>query len=180
MHWKVSACLLYNLIQETFGLEQAEEVNQQTAERVEEWQSLDSLPEGHNANLIEIGQRILKGHVGVLDIPVAPPIIKDTLHLLKEAKELENEEQRLKIEFPAATRIIDPVPESTPVQPIEAVLGNGHESEESEKSESSGVLVEQHDCEDSVDISSSTELGKPAETPAEILEETSEETPEEA
>lgn len=166
-------------MQATFTMEKADEVNQQAAKRVQGWQSLDSLPESHNANLVEIGKRIVKGHVGVLDSAVAAPIIKDTGHLLKEVKALENEEQRLKNEFPAAIKIIgpsvdDPAAESPPRQSTEEVHENGHESE---KSESSGVLVEQHDCEEAVEAPKSTELKQPsdelAEPSAEIPEDVS-------
>jgi hypothetical protein len=107
-------------------------------DRVAEWQSLDSLPEGHSTSVIEIGKRVLQGLIGVIDAPASLKII-DTEYLVRQAKELENDVERLKSDFPAATKVMDPDDESGSTD-NEGTGGNGHESE------SSGVLVEKDEC----------------------------------
>jgi hypothetical protein len=135
----------------------AEKVNQQAAERVEEWQTLDSLPKGHSVSLMEIGKRVLKGHVGAIALPISPAMT-DTKHLVEQAKELQSEEERLKSDFPAATKMMDPTDESESTHSGSGPE-NGHESE------SSGVLVEKPDCEESMNTSSPVNLTGTATTP---------------
>ena len=61
---------------------------------VAQWQSLDSLPEGHSSSAMEV-KRVLQGLVGAIN--VSPPLeVADTEHLLQQAKELQNEEECLK------------------------------------------------------------------------------------
>jgi hypothetical protein len=87
---------------------------------------------------MEVGRRVLKGHVGAMNIP-APVIMANTEHLVKQAEELRNQEERLKNEFPAATKAMDPEDESNSLVTI-GVGENGHESEES------GVIVDREEC----------------------------------
>jgi hypothetical protein len=122
---------------DNFTFERGEVVNKAARNRVGEWQSLDALPEGHSIPLMEVGKRVLKGLVGAIDIP-APSVMADTEHLVEQAKELQNEEERLKSDFPAATKIMDP--DENESTSSEGVGENGHESE------SSGVLVEKDEC----------------------------------
>jgi hypothetical protein len=138
-------------------LSRAEKVNQQAAERVEEWQTLDSLPNGHSVSLMEIGKRVLKGHVGAIHLPISPAMA-DTEHLVEQAKELQSEEERLKSDFPAATKVMDPTNESESTHSGSGPE-NGHESE------SSGVLVEKPDCEESMNTSSPVDLTGTVKTP---------------
>jgi hypothetical protein len=138
-------------------LARAEKVNQQAAERVEEWQTLDSLPNGHSVSLLDVGKRVLKGHVGAIDLPISPAMA-DTEHLVEQAKELQSEEERLKSDFPAATKVMDPTDESESTHSGSGPE-NGHESE------SSGVLVEKPDCEESMNTSSPVDLTAAAKKP---------------
>ena len=111
-------------------------MNKATSDRVAHWQSLESLPEGHSIPLMEIGKRVLKGLVEAIEIPTSSAMA-DTEDLVEQAKELQAEEERLKSDFPAATKVLDDESGSTS---SEAMSKNGHESE------SSGVLVEKEDC----------------------------------
>jgi hypothetical protein len=120
-----------------FTYDQEVSENQKTAQRVAGWQAGESIPVGHSASLMEVGRRILKGHVGAMNIPV-PVVMVNTEHLVKQAEELKNQEERLKNEFPAATKAMDPEDESNSLVNI-GVAENGHESEES------GVVVDREE-----------------------------------
>jgi hypothetical protein len=135
---------------DNFSFERADVINKITSERVAGWQSLDSLPEGHSIPLMEVGKRILKGHVETIEVPAAL-VVADTEHLVKQAKELQNEEERLKSNFPAATKIMDPEDETNSTD-NEGSAGNGHESE------SSGVLVEKDECSTPAEEKSAVDL----------------------
>ena len=124
---------------ETFSLEQAEAVNKVATDRVAEWQSLGSIPEGHSTAVMGVGKRVLQGLIGTIDV-LAPLEIADTEHLVQQAKELQNEEERLKSEFPAATKVMDLDDESGSTN-NEGIAGNGRENE------SSDVLAEKVECE---------------------------------
>jgi hypothetical protein len=110
-------------------------VNKLARERVAEWQTIDTLPDGHSIPVLEIGKRVLTGFVGSIEVPAEPSVISDTENLIKQAKELQNEEERLKSDFPAATKIMDPEDEASSTDNE----GNG------DGSESSGVIVEKED-----------------------------------
>jgi hypothetical protein len=107
-------------------------VNKLVGERVAEWQTIDTLPDGHSIPVLEIGKRVLTGFVGSIEVPAEASGISDMENLIKQAKELQNEEERLKSDFPAATKIMDPEDEASSTDNE----GNGHGSE------SSGVIVE--------------------------------------
>jgi hypothetical protein len=120
-----------------FTRDQEVNTNTKAAERVAVWQTCDGIPDGHSAALMDVGRRVLKGHVGVIDVP-SPVVVANTEQLMKQAEELQNQEQRLKTEFPAATRAMDPEDESGSLS--DGVHENGHESEES------GIIVEMEEC----------------------------------
>jgi len=131
---------------------------------VVEWQKVEGLPEGHSAPLYETGKRVLKGHVGVLG--VLPHVtVADTEHLLTQAKELQKEEDRLKTEFPSATKVMDSVDDG------ESTSSEGkapHSHGTGDESESSGVLVDKEDLstwhEDLVNDDTSKDTGKTSKT----------------
>ena len=104
-------------------------------ERVAEWQIIETLPDGHSIPVLEIGKRVLTGLVGSIEVPAQSPVISDTENLVKQAKELQNEEERLKSDFPAAIKVMDPEEETSSTDNE----GNGHESE------SSGVIIEKEE-----------------------------------
>jgi hypothetical protein len=108
------------------------------ADRVAEWQSLDSLPKGHSITVMEVGKRVLQGLIGAIDVP-APLEITDTEHLVQQAKQLQNEEERLKSDFPAATKVLDPDDGS-------GATDNGGIGENGHESETSGHLVKKEEC----------------------------------
>lgn len=85
--------------------------------------------------MLEIGKRVLTGLVGSIEVPAQSSVISDTENLVKQAKELENEEERLKSDFPAATKVMDPEDETSSTDND----GNSHESE------SSGIIVEKEE-----------------------------------
>jgi len=119
-------------------------VNKTAAERVAKWQALDSIPKDHSMSLMKIGKRILKGLVTPITIPQSEPEVTETAELAKKVKELQIEEQRLKIEFPAATRAMEPEKQGSEASSAHASAdGTG---ENAEWSESSGVLVESDNC----------------------------------
>ena len=119
-----------------FTFEDAAEIDRQAAARVAEWQKMEEPPEGHSISLIDIGKRILKGHVGVLEVTPAVKVA-DTEHLLIQAKELQKEEDRLKTTFPTATKVLDPGDDKS-------IESEGKKSSQgtTDESESSGVLVD--------------------------------------
>jgi len=84
---------------------------------------------------MEIGKRIIKGHVGVIDVPAAD-IAKDTEELLKQVHELQRREDKLKADFPTATKHV----ENESSSEDDGGASHGYESE------SSGVIVELEDC----------------------------------
>src|ERR1700737_2280758 len=86
---------------------------------------------------MENGRGLLKGHLGVLDVP-RPVVVANTEQLMKQAEELQNQEQRLKTEFPAATRAMAPEDKSGSLS--NGVRETGRESEES------GIIVEMEEC----------------------------------
>jgi len=104
-------------------------------ERVAEWQTIETLPDGHSIPVLEIGKRVLTGLVGSIEAPAQSCTVSDTENLVKQAKELENEEERLKSDFPAATKVMEPEDETLSTDNE----GNGHESE------SSGVIIEKEE-----------------------------------
>jgi hypothetical protein len=90
--------------------------------------------------LYETGKRVLKGHVGVIDV-TSPITVADTDHLLLQAKELQKEEERLKTTFPSATKVMDP-------DDCQSTSSDGkttHSHGTGDESESSGVLVDKDD-----------------------------------
>jgi hypothetical protein len=113
-------------------------MNKRAMERVLQWQNSDALPEGHSAALMEVGRRVLKGHVGAMDIS-SNVVMADNEYLVKQAEELQNQEERLKSEFPAATKAMDPE-ESSDSSSDGEPSGSGHDSEES------GVIVDMDEC----------------------------------
>ena len=123
-----------------FTLEVAAEIDNQAAARVAGWQTQEGLPEGHSTALYDIGKRIVKGHVGIIETPLTVTVA-DTEHLVTQAKELQKEEERLKTAFPTATKVMDPDDGHS-----SASEGNdNHCLEDDDKSESSGVLVSKED-----------------------------------
>ena len=110
-------------------------MNKLAGERIAEWQTIDTFPDGHSIPVLEIGKRVLTGFVGSIEVPAESSGISDTENLIKQAKELQNEEERLKSDFPAATKIMDPEDETSSTDNE----GNGHGSE------SSGVIVEKEE-----------------------------------
>lgn len=123
---------------EAFKFERAEAVNKVASDRVAEWQSLDSLPEGHSITVMKVGKQVLQGRIGAIDVP-APVEITDTEHFLQQAKQLQNEEERLKSDFPTATKVLDPDGGSGSTD-NGGIMENGHEGE------SSSLLVEKEEC----------------------------------
>src|SRR5579859_7361773 len=141
MHLKVFSSFESTYTTDDFTFEHAAEVNRGAAIRVAEWQIIAGLPEGHSSSLIDIGKRVLKGHVGVID--VAPMVtVADTENLVIQAKELQREEDRLKTTFPTATKVMDP-------DDSRSTNSEGKASSNSRgtggESESSGVLVDKDD-----------------------------------
>ena len=88
--------------------------------------------------MIEIGKRVLQGLIGTIDV-LAPLEISDTEHLLRLARELQNEEERLISNFPAATKVVDPDDECRSTD-NEGIAEDGCESE------SSDILVKKDEC----------------------------------
>lgn len=90
---------------------------------------------------MDIGKRVLEGYTEVKET-TAPQVPANTSELLEQAKELAQQEAKLKSNFPAATKVLDPEFEapSGNSSSIVSVAENGHESE------SSGVLVEKEEC----------------------------------
>ena len=74
-------------------------------------------------------------HLHGNEVPAEPPVISDTENLIKQARELQNEEEHLKSDFPAETKIMDPEDEASSTDND----GNGYGSE------SSGVIVEKEE-----------------------------------
>ncbi len=124
-----------------FTLEVAAEIDREAGTRVAEWQTQEGLPEGHSSSLYDIGKRILKGHVGIIETPLTVTVA-DTEHLVTQAKELQIEEERLKTAFPTATKAMDPDDGQS-----SASEGNDEHCLENDdkRSESSGVLVSKED-----------------------------------
>ena len=122
----------------------AKMVNKTAAERVAKWQALDSIPKDHSMSLMKIGKRILKGLVTPITVPQSEPGMTETAELAKKVKELQIEEQRLKIEFPAATRAMEPEKQGS--ETSSAHTSTDGAGQNAEWSESSGVLVESDDC----------------------------------
>ena len=85
--------------------------------------------------MLEIGKRVLTGLVGSIEVLAQSSVMSDTENLVKQAKELENEEERLKSDFPAATKVMHPEDETSSTDND----GNSHESE------SSGIIVEKEE-----------------------------------
>ena len=72
------------------------------------------------------------GLFGSIELATQSSVTSDTESFIKQAKELENEEERLKSNFPAAMKVMEPGDETSSTDNE----GNGHENE------SSGVVVE--------------------------------------
>ena len=128
---------------DAFTSQRAEIANKETVERVMRWQTLDTVPEGHSIPLLEIGQRILEGEIKLKKIPETEHVPVETSKLVKQAQELAQKEEKLRSEFPAAAKVLEPIPEreteSEQSRPS-SETGNGHDTEDS------GVLVEKDQC----------------------------------
>ena len=158
-------CLEHTDLVENFSFERAEMVNRTALERVTAWQLLDSIPVGHSISLMDVGKSVLKGIIGAIDNP-GPIVIADTEHLVQQVQELQNEERRLRSDFPAAAKVMEPDGDESGSTDNE---GNGENEHESE---SSGILVEKHEC-------SSPGSDRPAKAAGKFLEAITTEKPEE-
>jgi hypothetical protein len=74
---------------------------------------------------MDVGKRVLKGFVGIEE-PI-PTVTADTEKLIKQAKELQTEEERLKSSFPAATKMME-ANDGTRCKDKEECPENGDES----------------------------------------------------
>jgi hypothetical protein len=115
-------------------------VNKKASERVKEWQDSDILPDSHSPHLMQVGRQILNGgRVDYRTIGVPAPVMTSE-HLVKQAEELKTQEDRLRAEFPAATKAMDPNDEANSMGSGCSVPVNQHGSEESV------VLVDKSEC----------------------------------
>jgi len=115
----------------------AETVNKGATERAQKWQNMDSIPEDHSMSVMKIGKRILKDKLKTpINLPPTPENT-ETKDLVKQVNELRKEEERLKTDFPEATKAMEP-----------ERLGSSTSSGEilESRSQSSGILVEPDDC----------------------------------
>jgi len=121
--WAVRATDIFD----GFTFERAEIVNKLAADRVAEWQSLETLPDDHSVSLMDIGMRILLRH-DESQIR-APLVITNTEDLVKQVQELRDEEEKLEAYYAAANNIMEADDEAISSTDNEGTAGNGNESE---------------------------------------------------